>query len=401
MEIENINMEYKQVLQNFINLYKKINNSRVNYFSTNWLQETDLYTIIEYFKKKCLVSHELIEEWKSSPEWSESYDNKDKIIYYLVNKILRLDSKKPIPNEFLDFIKENDISDQSEITLDVYYRTAQNIYLLSNFLYNKQNEPENLIEKIYHMAESSEFKKSFKNLYRQTTSIYLFSGIDVNIINDEQLSKFIDKKNPIYSDGFDMALRSWTLDVRVAIHFSPRIRNIEGKECHLIFMTKRDKICYVSQNGWESEVTIPSAKYKYIMHFYENMEIFANKQIINAKILFVVIDIEEYLDRPMNLLQFKNYMKDIFKKNSIVSKSGFSEIKSMKRSLSVTDNDNNSKKIFKSTNAHGIKFKKTRKKHKITKQKNGNRYHQNYRNYRNYRKKKSNRKKIKSKKKDN
>ena len=39
MEIENINMEYKQVLENFINLYKKNYNSHVNYFSTNWLQK--------------------------------------------------------------------------------------------------------------------------------------------------------------------------------------------------------------------------------------------------------------------------------------------------------------------------------------------------------------------------
>jgi len=98
--------------------------------------------------------------------------------------------------------------------------------------------------------------------------------------------------------------RSWTLDLRVAVHFSQlRDRSPEDKPgdkadpLKVVFMLRTDRICNVSNlTSWEAEIFKPAGNYYYKEHFYlEYPEININslqntKSIKSVELLVIVIE---------------------------------------------------------------------------------------------------------------
>ena len=307
---QNAMQEYKSVVDKFLSIYylHKDKPNSYNYLSIKWWSGTHIYTIIEYLRLYYTLDYnELIDSWKMSVEFPESEEQL--IIYYLVDIILKLNTNIKLRDEFTEYLKDLDDSEQFERFASILTNTTINSLKLNKLLKYEQSQPKYQLSNIISSPEQglSEFKTAFNTLYGSLSNIYLFSGIRLSLIDNNTLSRFINISKIQY-----FSIRAWSIDLRVAMHFSSDVRTheniLDNTPFHLIFITKRDKICFVSKTGWESEVVIPSGKYNYKSHF---------DMIIDGKrFLFVVIyPIDEVEERPMNKSEYKKFLKTLYKNN--------------------------------------------------------------------------------------
>ena len=109
-----------------------------------------------------------------------------------------------------------------------------------------------------------------------------------------------------------------------------------GNPFRLIFITKQDKICYVSDtSSWEAEVLIPCSDYYYSSYFEIDIPFFCpdpesrDYSSVNKpkKFIFVVIDRIDNIDlRMMNKYQFQRYINKLYEnfKTTYVEETGMS-----------------------------------------------------------------------------
>lgn len=204
---------------------------------------------------------------------------------------------------------------------NMYWRTWNSLKLLNNSIRDGRRE-------IKDMKDES-FNKLTQDLYGTDDYIYLFSGVRDTVFPNNELMDFINVRR-----RKSFPLRSWTIDMKVAIHFSAssdseerNIPELSDKPFRLIFITKVSKLCYVSPpHSWEAEVLIPSSNYSYAGHFEVDIPYYTPKKESTTrrdyyseetlplkKFVFVIVDrIEDINFRNMNALEYNKYIDRLY-----------------------------------------------------------------------------------------
>jgi len=265
----------------------------------------------------------LILSWRGNPEWNESLSSP--IVYYLVNLIVYRNTKfipSDLSNWLTNFTRNykdeegNSINVRKEYLKLAYGPTTKHIIPLNEAIVENeipiteimslQRNPKFSITE--NNCETAKSNKAFKNgveYYIKTlyglgdNKIVIFSGISPTVFTSETLLKFIP--NPalgIKSIPFDFPMRSWTIDLRIAVYFSFKRDDIADPVINyskVVFMMRTDKVCYASpETSWEAEVFKPAGKYRYLDHFitdYIELDIDPNNTV-PSKLLVIVVDIE-------------------------------------------------------------------------------------------------------------
>lgn len=319
-ELETGGSEYKTIVRNMIEGYETqltgywINNPEKYFRPFSTIPE--LWVLIQELHKH-IYNNEYISDWRQIEEWPESEDYF--IVYSIVNLLIN-QVEGFIPDGIKQFVSEQvfkDPENKQKLLYNIYWKTYSNLVLLNNSLRENQKEIEGFKNELFTQMTNS--------LYSSDDFLYLFSGMRSTVFSNDELY------NMINSGGKKtFPLRSWTLDMRVAMQFTsysddssrrdPRF--CDGNPFRLIFITKQDKICYVSDtSSWEAEVLIPCSDYYYASHFEIDIPFFCpgpesrdyssdNKP---KKFIFVVIDRIDNIDlRMMNKYQFQRYIDKLY-----------------------------------------------------------------------------------------
>ena len=330
-EVTEATTEEENVVNTFIQLYD-------NYLN-NWSQgeiffrpqnlPIEIKSVINNLTSKYLLKDKLITDWRSVEEMPESYEYQE-IIYSIVNLIIRNTefSYHFLPNGIKNFILEyKDPVFRKKLLKSIYFKTYKNIPKLNNLLQNKQTE----VSTIFNNMTSDE-QKYFESLYQSNEFIYIFSGVNISVLNNDDLVQFL-KPNA----GKDFPIRSWSIDLRVAMQFTSsqesgarkdekkRVILKSGNPFRVIFITKREKLCYVSPSeSWEAEVLFPYSKYKYEKHFWKEMIFYDPPYNVEKKkhlFLFVIIKtIKANIFRSINMNQFHKLTDNLYEEHLTQSK---------------------------------------------------------------------------------
>jgi len=241
--------------------------------------------------------YEIIGQWKTNPEYPETWELK-MLDYSTLPLILKKSTF--ITKEFLEnliqYTRKNDTRRkvcESAIAssiqgipelYDALEKMRNDSYTARNLLNMiRGNETEHvfksarnqLIPRLPYLNEKlpgfTIFSDNFLNRYLKF-GIPIYSGIGFNILSNTEMTEFCNQGQEI-----ELSFRSFTIDLRVAIHFSGRIQDTEdgslvhdpyNKVIFMTFLNDDDTIPFVSNkfNTWESEVLINIATYKYITH---------------------------------------------------------------------------------------------------------------------------------------
>lgn len=316
--------DYKRVVENMITKYDE-------QFNEIWKDNPNVYfqpgaTIPELWEllqqlHENIVVNKLITDWRSVEEWPESQEYY--IVYSIVNLLFNgVDSF--MPEGIIEYIKEQVFSKpgtKKQLLYNMYWRTWKSLKLLNNAIRDGRREIKDM--------KNESFNKLTKDLYGTDDYIYLFSGVRDTVFPNNELMDFINDRR-----RKSFPLRSWTLDLRVAIHFSAssdsearNVSELSDKPFRLIFITKVSKLCYVSPpHSWEAEVLIPSSNYSYAGHFEVDIPYYTPKKesttgkdyydeepLPRKKFVFVIIDnIEDINFRNMNALAYNKYIDRIY-----------------------------------------------------------------------------------------
>lgn len=299
----------------------KITSSDINetYYSSKQAP-SDLQPFIKYLSTCYYTQDPLISSWRWMPEWEESL--KSPIVYYLVN-LLIYNNTKYLPPDLLFWLKSftRTYTDRNGKVLDLrklyltaaFENTNKNTSPLNNLILQLELPLADIINGVIpapakpfiHRTDDcvvydpADITYTLTNLYGTSENIVIFSGIAEVICTNPQLGLFMNGNGPML-----LPPRSWTLDLRVAVHFS-QLRasspeDIPGDQAgaiKVIFMLRTDKICNVSNlTSWEAEIFKPAGNYYYKDHFYlEYQEININslantKSIKPVELLVIVIE---------------------------------------------------------------------------------------------------------------
>ena len=314
---------------------------KVDYYSSQ-VAPDDLKALITYLSNCFMIRDSLIASWRWSPEWEESVHSP--IAYYLVN-LLVYNNATYIPPDLFTWLTSFtrkpvfDTATQQMINLRLgylkaaFYHTDKNIIPLNNIIRTHEIPLSALITGIIPAQSKAYITRTdsciiyppddiiytFTKLYGDNGhSMIIFSGISHVICSNDQLSLFLEGTASMFFPP-----RSWSLDLRVAVHFSPEREpdvisgNIPFK---VIFMLRTDKVCYVSPNSsWEAEVFKPAGNYYYKEHFMADYnEIIGNavkhtKKVNMCKLLVIVIEKIE----PIDILkktekEFDTFIENLF-----------------------------------------------------------------------------------------
>jgi hypothetical protein len=281
---------------------------------------SDLQPFIKYLSTCYYTQDPLISSWRWMPEWEESL--KSPIVYYLVN-LLIYNNTKYLPPDLLFWLKSftRTYTDRNGTVLDLrklyltaaFENTNKNTSPLNNLILQLELPLADIINGvipaqakpfIHRTAECvvydpADIKYTLTNLYGTSENIVIFSGIAEVICTNLQLGLFLNGNGPML-----LPPRSWTLDLRVAVHFS-QLRasspeDVPGDQAgaiKVIFMLRTDKICNVSNlTSWEAEIFKPAGNYYYKDHFYTeyqeiNINSLANtKSVKPVELLVIVIE---------------------------------------------------------------------------------------------------------------
>ncbi len=296
---------------------EKEKNKKNSYYSPDNLPDT-IKTIIKYLTEKHLCKDSLITDWRTVEEMPESYEYQD-IIFSIVNLIIRNTpfSHNFLPNGIKYHISEYKNADfRKRYLKSIYFKTHDNIVNLNETINYKQKK----ISEIFS-SRNKDVQLNFYNLYKSNEFIYLFSGVNVSILDNDDLLKFMNEKR-----NQNFSIRSWTIDLRVAMQFTSseisgerKDENIEENPFRVIFITKSNKICYVSsKESWEAEVLYPYSQYKYEGHFWRRIQFYNppyNSEKPKELFLFVIITITEIPNfRLTNNLQLERLTDDLFER---------------------------------------------------------------------------------------
>jgi hypothetical protein len=316
--------DYKQVVENMIIKYNK-------QFTEIWKINPNVYfqpeaTIPELWEllqqlHENIVVNKLITDWRSVEEWPESQEYY--IVYSIVNLLFNgVDSF--MPEGIIEYIMEQVFSKQGtkrKLLHNMYWRTWNSLKLLNNAIRDGRKEIKDM--------QNESFNTLTKDLYGTDDYIYLFSGVRDTVFPNNELMNFINIRR-----RKSFPLRSWTVDMRVAMHFAASsdsetrdVVDISDKPFRLIFITKVSKLCYVSPpHSWEAEVLIPSSNYSYAGHFEVDIPYYTPKKESTTgkdyydegslplkKFVFVIVDrIEDINFRNMNALEYNKYIDRIY-----------------------------------------------------------------------------------------
>ena len=312
------------VVDNFIDEYNNYLDNWVgglNYHSPDNLPD-NIKTIIKFLRENYLVITRNIDDWRSVEEFPESLEFQN-ILYSIVNLLIN-NNDSFFPNGIKEFIIEYKDKDFRKALLkSIYYKTYDNILNLNTSL----NDLTTQVSEIYSKADEV-YQNAFNKLYNSNKDIYIFSGVRPSVFNNNEVLEFItDHPNKHFP------IRSWTIDLRVAMQFTSsteigerndqEISNLleyPKRPFRVIFVTKIDKICYVSSKySWEAEVLIPYSIYKCGGFFTKEIKFF-NPPYEEEKEpqLFLFIIIEKITFKKLkliNLLQFNKLTDNLYNKH--------------------------------------------------------------------------------------
>jgi hypothetical protein len=305
--------EYKTVVENMMKGYEKLlefwKSNPKKYYSESSTIPT-LYSLIRRLHAY-VPKDEYIHFWRQNEEWPESLEYP---IFSLIVPLLLNPDNEDLPEGIKKFVGEQvfvDEDSRKKLLFNAYFKTYMNIENLNESISIYQIE----------LPKEVQIESLLMELYGESNYIYLFSGFSVSQISNETLVNLIEQGGNI-----DIPLRPWTLDLRVAMHFTSFYDSdarVTEKLCdrmpfRLLFITKQNKICYISGPGsWEAEVLTPHGRYFYHSHFEIDIPFYTGeeRELTPTKFLFVVIDRFEPIDyRKMNLYQFKRYINDLYTK---------------------------------------------------------------------------------------
>jgi len=316
--------DYRSVVENMITKYNKqfteIWRTNPKMYFQPWATIPELWELLQRLHEN-IVINKLITDWRSVEEWPESQEYY--IVYSIVNLLFNgVDSF--MPDGIIEYIMEQVFSKpgtKRKLLHNMYWRTWNSLKLLNNAIRDGRREIKDM--------KNESFNKLTKDLYGTDDYIYLFSGVRDTVFPNNELMDFINVHR-----RKSFPLRSWTLDLRVAMHFAASsdsetrdVAYISDKPFRLIFITKVSKLCYVSPpHSWEAEVLIPSSNYSYAGHFEVDIPYYTPiKDSITGKdsytegtlplkkFVFVIVDrIEDINFRNMNALEYNKYIDRIY-----------------------------------------------------------------------------------------
>ena len=304
--------EYKTVVEKMIDKYEKLlefwKSNPKNYYKGSSTIPT-LYSLISGLHAY-VPEDEYIYSWRQNEEWPESleYPILSSVVHLLLNP-----GEEDVPEGIKEFVGEQVFVDEDsrrKLLFNAYFKTYMNI----------ENLNESIIRHQIELPKEVEIESLLMDLYGERNYIYLFSGFDESEISNEKLVNLIEQ-----GGNMEFPLRPWTLDLRVAMHFTSfddRDSRVTEKLCdrmpfRLIFITKQNKICYISDPGsWEAEVLTPHCRYFYHSHFEIDIPFYGDlDRLTPKKFLFVVIDkIEPIVHEKMNYESFERYINNLYSK---------------------------------------------------------------------------------------
>tara|TARA_Y100000591_G_scaffold247390_1_gene218483 strand:- start:1983 stop:3341 length:1359 start_codon:yes stop_codon:yes gene_type:complete len=331
--------EEKMVVDKFIREYDMYFFNWVgdNYESPNYLPPK-IKSIIYFLTEENLVKTKIINDWRSVEEFPESLLYQD-LIYSIVNLIIN-NNDSFFPDGIKDYISEyKDSNFRKKLLKSIYYKTYSNILNLNTTLNTNLNKSTNLVSEIYRKMENYNrdtfnFQSAFEFLYNSKKDIFLFSGVNQTILSNSELLLLMTQ----YRQK-DFPIRSWTIDLRVAMQFTssrttgerhdPRISALieipeNGKTLirpfRVIFVTKIDKVCYVSpKDCWEAEILMPYSTYEYDGFFTKEIQFYnppyPSDEKVREKQLFLFIIIKKIIPKNLkkiNLLQFEKLTDNLY-----------------------------------------------------------------------------------------
>ena len=285
----------------------------------------------------------LILSWRGQPEWEESLHSP--IVYYLVNLIVYKNTNF-IPSDLKEWLtrftrnyntpKGKTINLRKLYLNSAYLHTKNNIIPLNNAI--RENEvpvsqiAHNAVDKRFAIKQSEYCVENIakfdeidgglptfiKDLYKgDGNSVIIFSGISPTVFTNETVDNFIA------GIPFEFPMRSWTMDLRVAVYFSPIRDKLDPSDTDkdyynskVLFMMRTDKLCYASpSNSWEAEVFKPAGNYFYETHFitYYNEYIPSKQKSIKTKLFVIVIKkIEETDLKPITEREFSSFINGLY-----------------------------------------------------------------------------------------
>jgi hypothetical protein len=308
----NDHSSYKKIVINMMKGYEK----RLEFWKSNpknyykgYSTIPTLYSLISRLHAY-VPEDEYISSWRQNEEWPESleYPILSSVVHLLLNP-----GEEDVPEGIKEFVGEQVFVDEDsrrKLLFNVYFKTYMNIGILNESISRYQIE----------LPKEVQIQSLLNDLYGESNYIYLFSGFDESEISNEKLVNLIEQ-----GGNMDFPLRPWTLDLRVAMHFTSfddRDSRVTEKlfdrmPFRLIFITKQNKICYISDSGsWEAEVLTPHCRYFYHSHFEIDIPFYGDlDRSTPKKFLFVVIDrIEPIALEKMNYERFERYINYLYAK---------------------------------------------------------------------------------------
>ena len=316
-------------VDDFITLYDRYESTWApsrDYFTASSIPN-EIYNVIKYLQRAFndTMAHRLIHEWRSTEEWPESAGT---MVYSLVNLII-LQNTTFVPDLLLTYILEEPEERRKQILSTIYSRVYSQIDIFNDYIKKSMRSVSSVVDKkvLYKMPPLS-LPKGVR-----PPILYLFTGIKQVVISDSQLYNFMTSERIRF-----FPLRSWTVDMRVAMQFTSEDdtyardgtweipgtaeKNEELKQLlnindpfRLIFITAQEEIFYVTPtSSWEAEVLMPTGRYHYGGHFKKRIKYYSPGSSQQPKLfLFVIIRRIEYTnDRKMNLLQYKKFINEIY-----------------------------------------------------------------------------------------
>jgi len=235
----------------------------------------EIDNLIKHLTDRCVFSNPLtsseymyIKEYTYNPEYPETFGTIDYslIPFFTANK--RFITKNLLLT-LLGFTRSNlvrrkTLENAIKGTIEGIPELNKNIYKLCNSYHHNSETFESL--RVANRLEEPFFK----------FGVPIFSGIGFSVLTNEDVKNFLVPNGP----EFVLSFRSFTLDIRVAIHFSGRIitdseghnvvdcqgKNVFDPNNKVILMTFLDDVIpFISIEGtWEAEVLLPISTYKCI-----------------------------------------------------------------------------------------------------------------------------------------
>ena len=225
------------------------------------------------------LNYPIIMQWKSDPEYPEVWGIKDYLDYTILPYVLKdkLPQNPFLTPSFLSALtyETREGGHRKQVAMDAISHTLRAIPKLYDELQDiegKSFSVNTLLTKIHQDTFRSKVSKRFIANYFQL-GLPIYSGIGFSILPTEDVDTFCQQ-----GARRKISFRSFTIDLRVAIHFSGRVKlNDSGKiepdpsnkVIFISFLKGEDKIPFVSDKDrtWEAEILISIADYEYQHHF--------------------------------------------------------------------------------------------------------------------------------------